>query len=194
MCSARAQGKLRSMNTTGYIINAALLLFVVRQIVGRKLDARTFLFPVAAIAVAAAEFLHSIPTAGNDLVLLGICVALGATFGGLCALATRIYHDRRGDLIARAGLLAASLWIAGVGARLAFAFAVEHGAGASVRQFSIEHHVTGSAAWVAALILMAFAEVLTRTGVLYLKSRRASAAYRLQSWQRIGSSTSTARA
>jgi hypothetical protein len=36
------------------------------------------------------------------------------------------------------------------------------------RRFSIAHHITGSAAWVTALVMMALADVLTRLVVIYL--------------------------
>jgi hypothetical protein len=35
------------------------------------------------------------------------------------------------------------------------------------------HQITGSAAWVAALVMMALADVLTRLVVIYLRGRRA---------------------
>jgi hypothetical protein len=74
--------------------------------------------------------------------------------------------------LARAGWLAAGLWIAGVGARLVFAWAAEHGAGPSIGRFSVAHHITGADAWVAALVIMALADVLTRTLVFRLRAAR----------------------
>ncbi len=38
------------------------------------------------------------------------------------------------------------------------------------------HHITGSNAWVAALVMMALADVLTRLAVVYLRGRRLAAA------------------
>ena len=55
----------------------------------------------------------------------------------------------------------ARAYLGGVGARLAFAVAASNGAGPAIARFSIAHHITGSAAWVAALIMMALADVLT---------------------------------
>jgi hypothetical protein len=56
-----------------------------------------------------------------------------------------------------------------VGARLAFAVAAGNGAGPAIARFSIAHHITGSAAWVAAIVMMALADVLTRLTVIYLR-------------------------
>jgi len=64
------------------------------------------------------------------------------------------------------------MWIAGVGARMAFSFAATHGAGPAIAAFSVAHHITGSAAWTAALVMMALADVLTRLAVISLRGRR----------------------
>jgi hypothetical protein len=53
------------------------------------------------------------------------------------------------------------MWIGGVGARLAFAVAAGNGAGPAIARFSVAHHITGSSARVAALVVMALADVLT---------------------------------
>jgi hypothetical protein len=44
------------------------------------------------------------------------------------------------------------------------------------RRVSIAHQITGSAAWVAALIMMALADVLTRLAVVYARGRRLATA------------------
>ena len=67
------------------------------------------------------------------------------------------------------------MWVAGVGGRMAFVFAATHGAGAAIGRFSIAHHITGSAAWIAALVMMALADVLTRLAVVWLRGRRLAA-------------------
>ena len=57
-------------------------------------------------------------------------------------------------------------------ARLAFAVAASNGAGPAIARFSVAQHITGSAAWVAALVMMALADVLTRLVIIYLRGRR----------------------
>ena len=64
------------------------------------------------------------------------------------------------------------MWIAGVGARMVFCFAATHGAGPAIARFSVAHHITGSAAWTAALVMMALADVLTRLVVVFLRGHR----------------------
>jgi hypothetical protein len=59
---------------------------------------------------------------------------------------------------------------------MAFAFATSHGLGPAVAGFSVAHQITGADAWVAALVMMALADVLTRLAVLYARGRRLAVA------------------
>jgi hypothetical protein len=163
------------MNNTTYLINGILVLLVVRQIREHRLDLTALAIPVLAVAAAAAYFLHSVPTSGNDIALDLICVTAGAIMGGLAGLTTHLRRGGDGRALGRAGWLAASLWIAGVGARMAFAFAASHGAGPAIARFSVAHHITDMGAWVAALVMMALADVLTRLIVLYVRGHRLAA-------------------
>jgi len=159
------------MDTTGYIVNGVLVLLVLRQLQERRLDLRSLVRPVLLVAAAAAFFLHTIPTGGNDLVLELALAAAGATMGAASALATHVRVDGSA-VLARAGLVAASLWVGGVGARMAFAYAAGHGFGPAIGRFSVAHGITGSSAWVAALVLMALADVTSRLVVLHARGRR----------------------
>jgi hypothetical protein len=163
-------------NTTMYVINAILVLMVIRQIREHSLDLRSLAGPVLAVGAAAVLFLHSVPGGGTDVLLETACVAAGAAMGALAGLTTHLRQDADGHALGRAGWLAAGLWITGVGARMAFAIAASNGAGPAIARFSIAHQITGSAAWVAALIMMALADVLTRLIVIYLRGRRLTAA------------------
>ena len=163
------------MNINMYVINAILVLMVVRQIREHSLDLRSLAVPVLAVGAAAVFFLHSVPGGGNDIALELICVLAGAVMGAVGGLATRLRLGSDGRPLGRAGWLAASMWVAGVGARMAFAFAATNGAGPAIARFSMAHHITGSDAWVAALVMMALADVLTRLVVVYLRGRRLAA-------------------
>jgi len=159
-------------NISMYLINASLIFLVIRQIREHPLDARSLMVPVLAVGCAAVLFLHSVPAGGGDLVLEAACVAAGAVMGAIGGLATRLRLGADGRPVGRAGVLAAGMWVGGVGARLAFAMAASNGAGPAIARFSVTHHITGSAAWVAALIMMALADVLTRLVIIYLRGRR----------------------
>jgi hypothetical protein len=162
-------------NISMYLINAILILMVVRQIREHPLDLRSMAAPVIAVGVAAVLFLHSVPLGGNDIALEAACVLAGAAMGTAGGLATRLRLDADGRPLGRAGWLAASMWVGGVGARLAFAVAATYGAGPAIARFSVAHHITGAAAWVAALVMMALADVLTRLVIIYLRGHRLAA-------------------
>ena len=161
-------------NINVYVINALLVLLVIRQIREHPLDARSLAVPVLAVGAAAVMFLHSIPAGGSDLALEAAGVLAGAAMGAIGGFATCLRRGADGRPLGRAGVLAVSMWIGGVGARLAFAVAAGNGAGPAIARFSVAHQITGSAAWVAALVMMALADVLTRLVVIYLRGRRPS--------------------
>jgi len=163
------------MNINVYVINAILVLMVIRQIREHSLDLRSLAIPVLAVGVAAVLFLHSVPLGGSDIALELACVLAGATLGAIGGLSTHLRRGPDGRPMGRAGWLAASMWVGGVGARLAFAVAASNGAGPAIARFSVANHITGSAAWVAALIMMALADVLTRLVIIYLRGRRLTA-------------------
>jgi hypothetical protein len=163
-------------NITTYLISASLILLVIRQIREHPLEARSLATPVLAVAAAAVMFLHSVPAGGSDLALEEVGVAAGAAMGAIGGLATKLRLSADGRPLGRAGWLAGCMWVGGVGARLVFAIAASNGADPAIARFSVAHHITGSAAWVAALVMMALADVLTRLVVIYLRGRRLAAA------------------
>ena len=162
------------MTTTEYLLNLALVGLVVLQIRGIKVTKAALVFPLVMTFWIATSLLKSIPTAGNDLVLeIGGGLA-GAALGALAAVATSVTRTGQ-TATAKAGAVAALLWVAGIGARVGFSLWVSNGGAGTVRDFSIAHHITGGPAWGTAFILMALAEVSTRTAVIYLKTRRTGA-------------------
>jgi hypothetical protein len=162
------------MTTTDYLMNFALIALVILQIRGHKVTRARLVFPLVATAFVATQFLHAIPTAGNDLGLIVGFALAGAALGAGAGFLTSVRRDGAGAF-AKAGLVAALLWIVGVGARMGFALWVSHGGQGAVARFSVVHHITSGAAWGAAFVLMAMAEVACRTGALYLKTRRTGA-------------------
>jgi hypothetical protein len=164
------------MNATDYLVNAVLVLLVLRQVRETRLTWQILLLPVLIVIGAACYYLRSVPTAGNDIVLDVTLAAAGAALGGLCALATRLRRGADGVPLSRAGWVAAILWVVGIGARMGFAWVTGHGGGPAVERFSVAHSITTVDAWVAALFLMALAEVVTRLAVLWARSRRLPAA------------------
>lgn len=163
------------MTTTEYLLNLALVGLVVLQIRGHKVTRARLLVPVVLTVWACSQILRSVPTAGNDLVLETTLALTGATLGILAGLATSVRRDGPGAF-AKAGAVAAVLWVLGIGARVAFSLWVTHGGAPSVARFSAAHHITSGHAWAAGFILMAMVEVIVRTAVLVLKTMRTGAA------------------
>ena len=118
------------------------------------------------MAYVAVTYLKAIPTSGNNLFLIVGCAAIGAMLGGLAARFTTVHVNGEGIPVAKAGLLAAALWILGTGGRLAFQLYASHGGGSAIEHFSVAHSISAATAWTAALILMAISEATVRTGVL----------------------------
>jgi hypothetical protein len=100
------------MTATDYLINAALILLVVRQIRERRVDIRSLILPVVLVYTIAGQYLHSIPTAGNDLVLVVGLASLGLILGSTSAFFHTMRVGSDGVALARAGWIAAGLWIA----------------------------------------------------------------------------------
>ena len=133
-----------------YLINALLVLLVVRQIREHQLDLRALAVPVLAVAAAAVMFLHAVPGGGSDLALDLACLSAGAAMGAIGGLATRLRLGADGRPLGCAGALAASMWIAGVGARMAFAFAATQAPEPVMWCAMLNRAIAGPAPWVAA--------------------------------------------
>ena len=73
-----------------YLINALLVLLVVRQIREHQLDLRALAVPVLAVGAAAVMFLHSVPGGGSDIALDLLCLSAGAALGAIGGLATHL--------------------------------------------------------------------------------------------------------
>ena len=95
-----------------YLINALLVLLVVHQIREHQLDLRALAVPVLAVGAAAVMFLHSVPGGGSDIALDLLCLSAGAALGAVGGLATHLRVGGDGRPLGRAGVLAASMWMA----------------------------------------------------------------------------------
>jgi hypothetical protein len=163
------------MTITDWIIDIALVLIVFRQLREERLTARTILLPVALMSWAGFTYLHSIPTGGNDLVLIGLLTAVGVVFGLISGLLTRVRYGS-GNVYIKATVSAAALWVISMGFRMGFAVWSSYGSGVShITSFSAAHDITSGQAWVTALILMAFGEVVVRLGTIIIRGQLASA-------------------
>src|SRR5207244_11056412 len=85
----------RGMTTTDYLINAMFVLVVLRQARERRLTVRGLVAPMLLVLFVAQLYVHSIPSAGNDPVLVGLLATLGLTLGIVSGLTTHV--SRGGD-------------------------------------------------------------------------------------------------
>jgi hypothetical protein len=160
------------MTLTDYIINIALIALVILQIRGSRLDARTAIRPVILVAAAAVYYLRAFPTAGNDVTLYAVLGGIGLVLGVGCGATTRVWRASDGHGYAKAGVIAAALWIIGIGSRFGFEEYSSHGGAHAIANFSIAHDITSENAWIAGLILMALAEVIARLVVIMIRGAR----------------------
>jgi hypothetical protein len=160
------------MTITDYLIDSALVLLVLIQLKERPLTTRTLVRPIVILGVAVAAYFHGIPTAGNDLVLVGALALVGGTIGILSGRTVTMRRGTHGQILARAGWASAIYWVLGMGSRFAFLIWITHGGRAAVASFSVAHSITSGQAWTAALLAMAVFEVVGRTVVLALRRQQ----------------------
>ena len=162
------------MTTTDWIIDIALILIVLRQMRAERFTIRFVLLPLGIVGFTAHKYLTALPTGGNDVTLIALCLAAGTALGLLGGLITRVFA-RDGQTFVQAGPAAASLWVASMGARLGFIIWITHSVGAAhLAHFSVAHSITGADVWQTALVVLALSEVLARIGLIALRAQRTS--------------------
>ena len=164
------------MSITDYLIDSTLVLLVLLQLRERELTTRALVRPLVIVAIAVANYLHSIPTAGNDLVLVGVTAILGLSIGAASGLTVLMRRDENGEVLARSGWISGCFWVLGMGSRFAFLVWITHGGHATIGQFSAQHSITSGDAWTVALLAMAVLEVCGRSLVMATRRHRLLAA------------------
>ena len=163
------------MSITDYLIDSALVLLVLLQIKERPLSTKAIVRPIVIVGVAVASYFHSVPTSGNDLVLISILGLTGLTIGIASGVAVRMRPGAYGEVLARGGWASAFFWVLGMGSRFAFLVWISHGGSSAIASFSAAHSITGGAAWTDALLGMAVLEVLGRSLTMALRRRQLQA-------------------
>jgi hypothetical protein len=166
MCARPVATTMDPMTPTDYILDSGLVLLVLLQLKERELTTRTLIRPFVILAVAVATYLHGIPTAGNDLVLVGALGSAGLLIGIASGVSVIMRTGARGEVLARAGWTSAGFWVLGMGSRFAFVVWTTHTGAAALAHFSGAHDITSAEAWTAALLAMAVFEVTGRSLVM----------------------------
>jgi hypothetical protein len=159
------------MTTADYLIDSALVLLVLLQVKERELTTRTLVRPIIILAIAVVNYLHGIPTSGNDLVLAGALALIGGLIGVASGVTVIFRSTDDGRVMFRAGWASAVFWVLGMGSRFAFAYWSSHGGMESIARFSLHHQISGGNAWTVALLAMAVFEVAGRTMVMAARRR-----------------------
>jgi hypothetical protein len=154
------------MTPTDYILDSALVLLVLLQIKERTLTTKALVRPLIIVGIAVLNYLHGIPTAGNDLVLIGVFALTGTAIGSASGQTVLMRRGPSGEVLSRAGWLSGIFWVLGMGSRFAFIFWSSHSGISSIAHFSAQHSITSAEAWTVALLAMAVCEVLSRSGVM----------------------------
>jgi hypothetical protein len=162
------------MTFTDYLFDSVLVLLVLRQVREARFGLHAVLLPLGIIGFVVKSYLHTVPTAGNNLAVVVGLTLVGVLFGSVSALTTRVRTDGGKYALVKAGWVAAGLWVFSMGARFGFAVWASHGGGIHLFNFTVAHGLDIKV-WTAAIVLMALGEVLARTGILYYRTRQALA-------------------
>lgn len=157
------------MTTSDYIIDSALVLLVLLQLKERKLTNRQLIRPLIILAIAVANYLHGIPTQGNDLVLILAISVIGGLLGLASGVTVQMRPRGDGSVWFRSGPASACFWVLGMGSRFAFAYWASHGGVGPIARFSAQHSISSTEAWTVALLGMAIFEVGMRTLTMWLR-------------------------
>jgi hypothetical protein len=160
------------MTFTDYLIDSALVLLVLLQVKERELTIKSLVRPLMIVGVAVVSYLHGIPTADNDLVLVGVFGTLGLLIGVASGQAVLMRRGGDGKVLARSGWASGFFWVLGMGSRFAFLIWTSHGGAATITSFSAGHSITSAEAWTVALLAMAVLEVCGRSLVQAIRRQQ----------------------
>lgn len=143
------------------------LLLAMQQLRYRRVSVRTLALPIVVAGVLWYAYVQGAPTIGDDMDLYLICGAIGAALGLVGGVLSSVRQDEAGGAwLVKGGAVYAGLLLALIAGRLGFAYYAENGGYAQIRQFSIDHAISGQAPIVAALMLMVVTTILARLVVV----------------------------
>jgi hypothetical protein len=125
--AGKVHGETRPLTFADWLVDMVVIALVLRQVRESKLTVITLLLPIGLVMWAGNVYLHRISTRGHDLVLVGALTLVGGLLGTSAGLLTRVRRNAAGEVLVPAGVIAAVLWVVGVGSRLAFQVWSTHG-------------------------------------------------------------------
>ncbi|MFE1755090.1 hypothetical protein [Streptomyces anandii] len=161
---------------TALIASATILTIILAADLGRrKVTNMRMLRSILAVAIVIALFVHSLPTAGNDVSLQLVGIGAGAICGLIAGALLPAHRDDSGQIYTTGGVGYAVLWIVLSSARVLFAYGTEHWFPQGIIKFSIDYKLSGQDVYANAFVFMSLAMVLARTGVLLARRHRLTA-------------------
>ncbi|MFE8944555.1 hypothetical protein ACWCQS_35895 [Streptomyces sp. NPDC002076] len=161
---------------TALIASATILTIILATDLGRrKVTNMRMLRSLLAVAIVIALFVHSLPTAGNDVSLQLAGIGVGAICGLIAGALLPAHREASGEIYTRGGIGYAVLWIVLSSSRVLFAYGTEHWFPQGIIKFSIDYKLSGQDVYANAFVFMSLAMVLARTGVLLARRRRLNA-------------------
>jgi hypothetical protein len=159
------------MDTTTIVILVGVgLLLATQQLRYRRFGVRTLALPLVFAVVLWYAYVQGAPAIANDMDLYLICGAIGAALGLVGGVLSRVRHDApKGVWLVKGGGVYAGLLVILIAGRIGFAYYAENSGAAQVRQFCIDHGISGQAPIVAALMLMVIATILARLAVVQVR-------------------------
>ena len=159
-----------------WILNLAVLGVVLESDLGvRRVTRFRVLRPVITAAAIVPFFIAGVATQGDGLWVEVGGLVVGLLLGLLVSAFMPVHagvHKGRACAKSRAGFGYALIWMAVVGARILFAYGSAHWFGRQLGEWMITNSVT-TGALTDALIFMAVAMMVTRTGLLQVRARAA---------------------
>lgn len=158
------------MSIEDFVVDILLIVVIFRQLRAQPYTARRAILPIAVMTWAGFHYLGAFDVRGNDLSLIALLSVVGLALGLASGLTTSMWRDDAGQVLAKVGFWACATWIVGMGFRFAFAlYANTDAGGRAIGHFSRDHSISSAQAWTTALVLMAFAEVISRVVLLQVR-------------------------
>jgi len=158
------------MSASIWIVNLVVLASVLGTDLGRReINRGRLLRPAIVASIIVPMYLKHPATGGSGLALELTLAGLGLVLGlAAAALLPTRRESGSGRVYTRGGVGYAALWTGVVGARLAFSYGAQHWFSESLGRWMYQHSVTADAL-TDALVLMAIAMLLGRTGTLAMR-------------------------
>ncbi|MEY9864418.1 hypothetical protein ABH935_010077 [Catenulispora sp. GAS73] len=158
------------MSASIWIVNLVVLASVLGTDLGRReINRGRLLRPAIVASIIVPMYLKHPATGGSGLVLELTLAGLGLLLGlAAAALLPTRQEAGTGRVYTQGGAGYAALWTGVVGARLAFSYGAQHWFSEPLGRWMYQHSVTADAL-TDALVLMAIAMLLGRTGTLAMR-------------------------